>query len=105
MDARHKAETHPLRLHQNWFVAVLIFLMWLGLLEWLAHILVQQYGPDDLKMYEWALLSSTAAVACIIFLSWMVCQLRHEHQSSTESQDSTFGRAAHLRRAAVTAAC
>ncbi len=77
-DARHRAVAEPLRLHRNWLMATLIFLIWLACIEWALLWSLQQYAQEDVLQYQNYILGGTAAGSVVIFLAWAVLQLRKE---------------------------
>lgn len=83
-ECRQRAEEEPLLLERNWVVAVLVFVLWTAGLLLLVHWLVRQYGDDDLRPYEWAVLAGTGGVAAIVFSVWMISRLRYEARRRDE---------------------
>lgn len=77
-DARRRAREEPLRLHRNWVVATLIFLMWTAGAMLVAHLAFQRWADDEALPYEWAVLAGTGGACAIAFVTWMVSTLQHE---------------------------
>jgi hypothetical protein len=83
-DARQRAHVEPLRLHRNWGVATLIFVLWTALAMLLAHLGFQRWADAEARPYEWAVLAGTGGACAIAFVTWMVSVLQHEARERDE---------------------
>lgn len=73
-NARYRAHTEPLMLSKNWPMAVFIFLLWLGSLEWCAWFLCVRYGSENelVQKWMWPGMALMAVTCTAIFIVWIV---------------------------------
>jgi hypothetical protein len=80
--ARERATNEPLRLASNWAAATLFFGIWNATFGWIAWLLVNRLGSQDVKDVQWYIVGGFIALSTVAEVTWAVLQIRGEKRKN-----------------------
>eukprot|EP00798_Chlamydomonas_sp_ICE-L_P003953 gene3953-14031_t len=93
--ARHRARTEPVRLSRNWFVATLVFMLWVASVEWCIYYAINTWGNEELKLYKIHILVIVGLLAVVSFIVWLRSALQKEKRKAAKVEANLKEEAKH----------